>query len=443
MTLPNGSATRFVALQSRDFRLLWYGQAISTVGSQMQLTAINWHIYNLLRGDTYTLSIFGHTLRLGAQALGLGTLGLVRIVPIVLFALLGGVVADVYDRRRLMIWTQTVMALLAGVLAVLTVLNLETVGVIYLITAGVSAATAFDSPARQSLVPNLVPREHLTNALSLSAMMMETATIAGPAIGGLIIAAASPGVVYALNALSFFAVIVALLLMQYRGARAEGMGKGLGWDALVEGLHFTYRSRIIWSTMLLDFFATFFSSARTMLPIIAGDLLHVGAGGYGVLSTAQSAGSLIAGLIMSSRRDIYRQGAVLLISVAIYGVATALFGVSTIFVLSYLLYAATGAADTVSMVIRQTIRQLMTPDRLRGRMTSVNMMFFMGGPQLGELEAGVVASALGVPFSIVSGGVATVLLTAWVAWQYPRLRTYTSDTAAEFAAHEPAPVEAP
>jgi MFS family permease len=400
----------------------------------MQLTAINWQIYALLQNASFTVRLLGRSIQINAQALGLGTLGLARIIPIILFALLGGMLADTFDRRRLMILTQTFLALLAAALAVLTFAGRATVGVIYFITAAGAAATAFDNPARQSLVPNLVPGKYLTNAVSLNTLIFDFATIAGPTLGGLMIAAFSPALVYALNALSFGAVLFALLVMSYRGGRVSGMGTGLGWQPLIEGLRFTYHSRIIWSTMLLDFVATFFSSARTMLPIVAGDVLHVGATGYGILSTAQSAGSLITGVVMSSRRNIYRQGAVLLISVAIYGAATALFGLSTAFVLSYLLFAVTGAADTVSTVIRQTLRQFLTPDRLRGRMTSVNMVFFMGGPQLGELEAGLVASVFGVPFSIVSGGVATVLLTLWVARKYPRLRTYTSDNAGEYAA---------
>jgi MFS family permease len=166
-----------------------------------------------------------------------------------------------------------------------------------------------------------------------------------------------------------------------------------------------------------------------MLPIVADEILGVGVRGYGLLATAQPVGSLIAGIVLSLRRDIYRQGAVLLLSVAVYGLATVFFGLSSSFALSYLLFAVTGAGDTVSTVIRGTIRQLMTPDYLRGRMTGINMMFFMGGPQLGELEAGIVAALFGVPFAIVSGGVATVLLTGWVAWKYPQLRNYTSKTA--------------
>lgn len=391
----------------------------------MQIIAVNWHIFQLLRGETYTLSFFGLELELGAEALALGGLGLVRVLPIITFGLLGGMMADTFDRRRLIIWTQVASAAFAAMLAYITLTGNATVAAIYLLTAAGAAATAFDNPARQSLLPNLVPAEHLTNAVSLNTLNWQIATIAGPAAAGLLVAYFDIGFVYALNTLSFAAFVVALSLMAYRGKRREGRG-GLGWAALVEGIRFTYQKKIIWSTMLLDFFATLFASARLMLPIVAGDLLGLGVQGYGLLATAQPVGALLAGFVMSMRREITYQGAALLISVAIYGLATALFGLSTAFVVSYVLFALTGAGDTVSMVIRNTIRQLNTPDRLRGRMTGVNMIFFMGGPQLGELEAGLVASLFGVSFAIFSGGMATVLLTLWVAWKFPQLRNYVS-----------------
>jgi len=255
-------------------------------------------------------------------------------------------------------------------------------------------------------------------------------TIVGSALAGALVAVFDIGVVYTVSAVSLCAIIVSLVLMQSRG-RTLAQSSGLGWTALVDGIRFTYRSRIIWGTMLLDFFATFFSSARTMLPIVANDVLKVGAGGYGLLNAAQPVGALCAVAVLALRRDIRRQGWVLLASVAAYGVATALFGASSFFLLAFVLLALTGAADTVSTVIRQTLRQLLTPDELRGRMTSVNMMFFMGGPQLGELEAGLVAALFGAPLSIISGGVVTVLLTALVAWKYPQLRRTTSAARAE------------
>lgn len=429
MPKNNAPMPRLVALRHRDFRLLWFGQLISTIGSQMQIIAVNWHIYELLRGGAYTVSLFGREIGLSAEALGLGTLGLVRIFPIVLFALLGGMLADTRDRRRLLIWTQSSAALLAVILAAITLTGNASVAAIYLLTAAGAAAAAFDNPARQSLVPNLVPREHLTNAVSLNTLLWQIGTIVGPAVAGVLVGAFNIGLVYAINALSFVATLIALLLMHYRG-RAAAENTGLGWQAMVEGLRFTYVSRMIWSTMLLDFLATFFSSARTMLPIVAGDILGVGPEGYGLLSTAQPVGAVIAGTVLSLRKDIHRQGIALLVSVAVYGLATALFGLSTVFALSYALFGLTGAGDTISTVIRGTIRQLITPDHLRGRMTSVNMIFFMGGPQLGELEAGLVAAALGAPFAIFTGGLATVLLTGWIAWKYPRLRNYTSGTTA-------------
>jgi hypothetical protein len=242
-----------------------------------------------------------------------------------------------------------------------------------------------------------------------------------------LVGAFNVGIVYAINAVSFIAVIISLLMMEYRGKATTSDTAGLGWGALVEGLRFTFGSRIIRSTMMLDFLATFFSSARTMLPIVAENVLGVGVQGYGLLSTAQPIGALIAGSVMAWREDVNRQGVVLLVSVAIYGAATALFGVSTLFILSYVLFALTGAGDTVSTVIRGTLRQVLTPDRLRGRMVSVNMVFFMGGPQLGELEAGLVAAVWGAPLAIVSGGVITVLVTAWIAWRYPSLRNFTKE----------------
>ena len=175
---------------------------------------------------------------------------------------------------------------------------------------------------------------------------------------------------------------------------------------------------------MLDFLATFFSSARTMLPIVAGDILGLGPVGYGWLSAAQPVGSIVAGSVVTLRGEMNKQGAVLLVSVLLYGVATIFFGLTTSVVLAFVFMALTGAADTVSTVIRGTLRQLLTPDALRGRMTSVNMVFFMGGPQLGEMEAGLAAAAFGVPFAIVSGGIATVVLTMLIAWKYPMLRRF-------------------
>ena len=411
------------ALRFRDFRIFWLGLFVSVIGSQMQLIAINWHLYELLRGQTFTVQLLGRTIELGAEALGLGTLGLVRVIPIVLFALFGGMLADTRNRRSLLLFTEGFDVVIAAILAVLTLTGKTTVLHIYLISGALAAMNALEGPSRQSLIPHLVPREHFSNAVSVQTLMFTTASIVGPALAGLIV-----GYVYAINAVSFVAVVVSLLLMRYRGQVAAATS-GLGLNALFDGLRFVFRTPIISSTMLLDFVATLFSSARTMLPIFASDILGVGAVGYGWLATADSMGAVIAGSALATRAEqLRRQGPVLLVCVVIYGAATAFFGLSTVFAVSFVMLMLVGAADAISTVIRGTVRQLSTPDALRGRMTSVNMMFFMGGPQLGELEAGLVAAAFGVPFAVVTGGVATVLLTLLIAWKFPVLRRYDTPT---------------
>ncbi len=399
---------RLPALTHRNFRLLWFGQMVSVAGSQMQWAAISWQIYQ--QTDS---------------AVMLGLIGLVRVVPVVVFSLLGGMVADSRDRRRVMLVTQSSMLVASGVLALVTSLDLDTAAIVLGLTALSAAATAFDNPARQSLIPNLVPPEHLTNAVSLNTMMFQSARIIGPALSGLIIAGFGVAAVYWINSVTFVATIAAVLLLHDLPTH-QGERPRVGLDSLFEGLRFVRDSRLIFSTMLLDFFATFFASATTLLPIFARDILRVGPQGFGLLYSAEAIGSLVAGLAMSLIVDVRHKGRLLLWSVGLYGVATILFGVSSSYALSLIMLAAVGAGDSVSTVLRQTIRQLVTPDYIRGRMNSVNMVFFMGGPQLGNLEAGIVASLFGAPLAVVTGGVATILVVGWTAWRYPRLRRYGS-----------------
>jgi len=407
----------FVALRSRNFRLLWTGQLVSTAGSMMQSAAILWHVSLLVRPEQ--------------RGLALGMVGLVRVLPIVVFSLVAGVVADARDRRRLMFLTQGGMALSATILAAYTFAGGRALWPIYVLAACGSAFAAFDGPARQSLIPNLVPREHLPNAIGLNTMMFQAASVLGPSIGGLVIASLGIGWAYALNAVSFLWVIGALLAMRGVVSRAEGQGGSIGLAAAREGLRFVFRAPLIRSTMLLDFFATFFASASALLPIFAQDILHVGVHGYGLLSAAPSIGAILASVVMVRVVDrIERRGAALLWVIAGYGLATVAFGLSRSFLLTFACLALTGATDAVSTVIRNLVRQLATPDYLRGRMTSVNMVFFMGGPQLGELEAGLVASVWGAPISVVTGGLGCLIALGWVALRTPELRRYRRSTAA-------------
>ena len=408
----NERRSAFSSLRHRDFRLLWGGQVVSVIGSQMQSAAINWHIY-LLTGSP----------------LALGIVGACRAIPIILCSLAGGVVADVVDRRRLMMATQSVMLLCSATLALITFHGLTKVWPILLLTAIASAAWAFDTPARQSLLPMLVPRHDFQNAVSLSMLMFQTGMVAGPPLAGFVLASHGPAFVYALNAASFLAMLTGIALMRTSGKPEKDDADSLeapriSWQALVEGLQFVWRTPIIVQTMTLDFVATFFASANQLLPIYAQDILFVGARGYGFLAAAPAAGAIIAGLVMARMGAIKKQGFTVIVSVALYGAATIAFGVSKVFWLSLLMLAATGAADTVSTILRQTIRQLVTPNYLRGRMTSVNMIFFMGGPQLGEVEAGTLAAVIGAPLSVVTGGVACVLAALVTFVKARRLRQY-------------------
>lgn len=398
------------SLKNRRFFYLWLGLLISIAGTQMQIWAIFWHIRTLTEAP-----------------IALGGVGLARILPVIVFSLIGGAVADTLNRRRILFITQTSAALIALTLALFTQFGNITIWHIYALTALQAVAVAFDGPARQALVPNLVPARDLPNAFSMTSLAFQTGAILGPALSGFAIAYGGQEAVYYINAGSFLAVIVALILIGDIPQKASGLVKPVSWTSIREGIVFILNKPIILSTMLLDFVATFFASANTLMPIIAVDVLKVGVLEYGWLSAAQSVGAVLAALVVSQIRELRRQGPIFLGSVVVFGVATVLFGLSSSFVLAWTALAVTGAADSVSTIIRNTIRQLQTPDHIRGRMTSVNMIFFQGGPQLGEVEAGVVAQLFGAPFAIVSGGIACILGMLLIVRKWPALLTFNGD----------------
>jgi MFS family permease len=296
---------------------------------------------------------------------------------------------------------------------------------LYVLSAIMSGVGTFDAPARQSLIQKLVPAHHFANAISLNTILFQIAAVSGPLLAGVAIAHLGLGWVYALNAGTYVCVIAALLAMKPLPPRADEEKVAISFASAWEGLAWVFKAPLIRSSMLLDFFATFFASAMALLPIFVVDVLHVGVDGYGTLVAAPAIGAVAASLWMTRYAEsIVARGKVLLWSVAAYGLATVAFGLSTTFALTFACLALTGVADTVSMVLRNVIRHLSTPDRMRGRMTGVNMVFFMGGPQLGELKTGLVAQALGPVFSVVSGGIGCIAATAWIAWRTPQLRTY-------------------
>jgi MFS family permease len=404
MSTPRTSP--FAALRYRDFRLLWLGQLISQAGTQMSVVAFTWQLYELT-----------------GSSLALGLIGLCRLIPLLIFSLGSGVLADAIDRRRLMLISQSTMLVVMAGVALTSGLGLITPALIYLFIVLLSIANTFDLPARQALIPSLVPKRDLTNALSLNIIVWQIATIVGPTLGGLAIAwrnSATP--VYIFDTLSFGAVIISLLLIRARHVAGQKQPVSLG--AAIDGLRFVRGTPILFWTMALDFVATFFAGAMTLLPVFAKDVLQVGPQGLGILYAAPSIGAVTTGLIMAWVGNVRRQGATILWAVAIYGLCTMIFGFSTSFVVSCLMLAGLGAADTVSMVIRNTLRQTLTPDSLRGRMVSVNQIFFAGGPQLGEIEAGVVAQLLGAGAAVWTGGLACIAAVLLIAAGVPSLRRY-------------------
>ena len=398
------------ALKHRRFFYLWLGLLISVAGTQMQIWAIFWHIREL-----------------SDKPIALGGVGLARILPVIIFSLIGGAVADSLNRTRILFFTQSAAALLAIALGLLTQFGHITIWHIYAITAIQAVAIAFDGPARQALVPNLVPPKDLPNAFSMTSIAFQTGAIIGPALTGFTIAYAGQQAVYYVNGVSFLAVIIALILIGDVPQKTSEAGKIVSWTAIREGIHFILSKEIIISTMMLDFVATFFASANTLMPIVARDILNVGVVEYGWLSAAQSVGAVLAALVVSQIPEIRKQGPVFLGCVIVFGAATVLFGMSNSVILAWCALVVTGAADAVSTIIRNTIRQLQTPDHIRGRMTSINQIFFQGGPQLGEVEAGAVAQLFGAPAAIISGGIACVLGMSLIVRKWPALLTYNGD----------------
>ncbi len=399
------------SLRHRRFFLLWLGLTISVAGTQMQTWTLLWHVREITD-----------------KPIALGAIGAARILPIFVFSLVAGALADVVNRRRMMFVTQSVMAAVAVVLGWLTLRGTISLWHIYLLTAVQAVASAFDLPARQALVPNLVPASDLPNAFSLMSIASQTGSIVGPALSGLAIAFFGLASVYMINAATYLAVLLALILM---GSVAQQVAvvkrRAVSLGAIAEGVQFIVSHPIILSTMVMDFFATFFSSANTLMPIIARDVLKVGAVAYGWLSAAQSVGAMLAALFISQMDGIRRQGLVFLGAVTFFGASTIAFGLAPSVAVAFVALMFIGGSDSVSTIIRNTIRQLQTPDYIRGRMTSVNQIFFMGGPQLGEIEAGVVAQLFSAPVAIVSGGIGCLVAVFFIVRKWPVLLAFNGD----------------
>jgi MFS family permease len=346
--------------------------------------------------------------------LELGLLGLARGAPMLVLLLFGGLLADAVNRRHLMMATQIAQMCVSATLALMTLAGRVTPAVLYAASLFLALFSALEQPARTAIIPNLVPRGDLTNALALSGTQRHVATIVGPSLAGLLLARSGVTFCYAVDAVSWLVMLAALVMMRPLAQTAGGR-RALSMKALREGVDFVWTHPVILSMMALDFSQNFFGTGRALLPIFARDILNVGPPGLGLLYSATSAGAVLMGAVMSVRTHVRRAGAWVLVSVAMYGVFTTLFGISHLFSLSFVMLAAAGAANTVSFVLRNTINQLLTPDEIRGRVTSVNSMFTNTGPQLGQFEAGALASAIGTVGATAVGGLLVTAIAAGLA----------------------------
>jgi MFS family permease len=370
---------------------------------------IGWHVYDLTGSPFH-----------------LGLVGLVQFAPALLLTLAGGAIADAYDRRRVMRIAQLPILAAGATLFVVTSAGAASLPLLYGAVFAIQCAFAFDSPARQALVPTLVPLAAFPRAVTISSSAQALAFTAGPALAGLAIARGGPALAYG--------VYVALVAANWIGLgfvrplRDPGERRAPSWQAVREGLAFVRAQPVVLGCMALDLLAVVLGNASALLPMVAEDVLGVGPRGFGLLSSSLEIGALATALAMLLRPTAARPGRALLAAVVVYGVATVAFGLARSFPLAVGAYVVVGMADQVSVVMLQTAIQLSTPDALRGRVSAVNMVFIQASNQLGAVRAGFLAAATSPSVAIVSGGLGCLLVVALVAWRIPELRRYRLGT---------------
>ncbi len=390
--------TPWQVLKQRDFGLFWASLLFSAVGSQISTVAIAWQVYEI------TNSPFQ-----------LGLAGLFRALPIMLLSIPGGVVADRMDRRRLLIITQSMAALLALALALLSYFAAVQVWQIYLVTFLSGAVGIFDAPARTALIPSLVRPEQLATAYALNITWRQIATLSGPFIGGVIIATVGLSIAYFIDALSFLSVIVCLALMRARPAAASSEKKESPLESVRGGFAFIRDNTAILGLMGMDTCVQFFGAYRSMMPVFARDILAVGPTGLGALLGVPAFGALAGSAIVMAMGNPRRKGRLIIAVTLIYTAGLVCFALSRSLALSLAIVFLLGLVDAIGETLRDTMIQLITPDHMRGRVKSFDQVFMSAGTYLGHAQIGTAATFLGVPGALVMGGClgsAGVLLVA-------------------------------
>ena len=404
----------YAALRVQDFRRFIAGHLISVLGVQMQTVAVGWQLYEKT-----------------SSAMALGFVGLIQVIPMIGMALPAGQVADRYDRRKVL--------MAATGLAVLSSLGLTAVSLrggnpplIYLFLFLSGTARAFQGPARSSLLPQLVPTIIFSNAIRWTVSGFELSSMIGPALGGLLIALMkSATLVYLLAGFTSLFYFIMLALLTRRSYVAAGSVlspsvNGPNFKSFLAGIGYVRQTGVLLAAMTLDLFAVLFGGAVALLPVYAKDILQVGPAGLGWLQAAPSMGAVIMALITTHLPPFKNAGKLLLLAVAGFGAATVIFGISQNFWLSLFMLFLTGAFDNISVVIRQTLVTILTPDEMRGRVSAVNGMFISASNELGRFESGSVAYFFGPTFSVVSGGIGTLIVVAVVTLFSPQLQQYGS-----------------
>ena len=355
------------------------------------------------------------------SALQLGLIGLVRFVPALGMSLLGGAVADSYNRRNIILISQLVPLTVAVVMFAAIASGRVTLALLYAVVLVTGLASAFEQPARQAILPAIVPPHLFARAIAINSTMQALAFATGPTVAGAAIA--SMGVAAAYIAYGAF-VLLSMTAMAWVPAARSHSRSGVGWKAIREGLHFVWSRPVLLGAMTLDMFAVIFGGARALLPIYATNILDAGAFGYGLLYAASEVGALLMSILLLMLPSIDRMGRALLLSVAAYGIATMAFGISRSFVLSLIAFTAVGMADQVSVITRTMTIQFLTPDELRGRVSAVNSIFISASNQLGAVESGFVAALTNATFAVVSGGLGCLAVVGIIAARVPALRNY-------------------
>jgi MFS family permease len=389
-----------------QFRLLWLGELVSHTGRHVTVVALPYQVYLLTRSP-----------------LAVGVIGLVQLIPLLVFSFVAGAVADSVDRRRLLIVSQIGLAassllLMGGALA-----SDPPLWFVYTAAALASAFMALDSPARTAAIPNLVRREDLASAITLNQVLFQVSDVAGPALGGFILARLGLAWAYGIDAVTFLVAIGTLLAMNPMRPARVGTARVL--ESVREAFRYLRRRRVLQSTFTVDLIAMVFGMPRALFPFLAAETFRVGPAGLGLLFAAPAAGALAGALLTGWVRRVVRQGRAVLWAVAVWGAAIVGFGLSTqAFWLALGFLAIAGAADVVSAIFRSTILQGAVPDSLRGRLSAIHIVVVTGGPRLGDLEAGLVAELVSPVFSVVSGGAAVVLGVLGLAAAVPAFARY-------------------